>query len=128
MFQRFAPVSAMVVGSVLFATFSLPASAAATVEFSSSQFSSDVLVAARHSTLDQYELKKSGFSIGDLEELTKTAKSQEREISDLKRANEDQKRTVDNQKRTLEDLQRTVSEQKRAMEDLKRTVDDLKRR
>lgn len=128
MFQRFASASAMVAGSVLLASLSLPASAAETVEFSSSQFSSDVIVAARHSTQDQYELKKSGFSIGDIEELTKTAKSQEREISDLKRANEEQRRTVDNQKRTLEELQRTLSDQKRTMEDLKRAVDDLKRR
>lgn len=128
MFQRFAFSSAMVAGSVLLAALSLPASAAETVQFNSSKFSSDPIVAARRSTADQYELRESGFNISDLEELAKTVKSQEREISDLKRAGEEQKRTVDNQKRTLEDLQRTVSDQKRTLEDLKRTVDDLKRR
>lgn len=121
MFQRFAFSPAMVAGSVLLAALSLPASAAETVQFNSSKFSSDSIVAARHSTQDQYELRQSGFSVSDLEALSKTVKAQERELGDLKRANEEQKRTVDNQKRSLEDLKRTV-------EDLKRTVADLKRR
>jgi len=105
-------------------------------DFSAS--SGDRLTGASLEAGNQYALKASSISVGDIEQLQAAQKRTDSEVQGLKSKLEGQDRAFDEFKRKdgssssssdsqLASLKRTIEEQKSDIDGLKRSLDDLKR-
>ncbi len=105
-------------------------------DFSAS--SGDRLTGASLEAGNQYALKASSISVGDIEQLQAAQKRTDSEVQGLKSKLEAQDRAFDEFKRKdgssssssdsqLASLKRTIEEQKSDIDGLKRSLDDLKR-
>jgi len=105
-------------------------------DFSAS--SGDRLTGASLEAGNQYALKASSISVGDIEQLQAAQKRTDSEVQGLKSKLEGQDRAFDEFKRNdgssssssdsqLASLKRTIEEQKSDIDGLKRSLDDLKR-